>query len=112
VTSRAILHIGTEKTGTTALQLAFRRDAERLATLGVRYPDFRMPNQAALAYAAADDEADVRDLGAHIGLMPGETRAEFIARLHGWLHSETMAYPRARFVLSTEHAQSRLNSLG
>jgi hypothetical protein len=55
VSRRAILHIGTDKTGTTALQVAFRRDAERLATSGVRYPDFRMPNHAALVFAAADE---------------------------------------------------------
>lgn len=108
---RAILHIGTEKTGTTALQLAFHRDAERLATSGVRYPDFRMPNHAALVFAAADDEEMVRDLGVHVGLMPGETREDLTTRLHGWLKAETTAYPDARFVLSTEHAQSRLNSI-
>ncbi len=110
MTRRAILHIGTEKTGTTALQMAFRRDAERLATLGVRYPDFRMLNHAALAFAAADNAAGVQDLGPHIGLLPGETRADFVKRLHGWLESETSAYPEARFVFSTEHAQSRLTS--
>lgn len=111
MTRRAILHIGTEKTGTTALQMAFRREAERLAALGVRYPDFRMLNHAALAFAAADAEAGVQDLGPHIGLLPGETRADFVARLHGWLDSETRAHPDGRFVFSTEHAQSRLNSV-
>jgi hypothetical protein len=111
VTRRAILHIGAEKTGTTALQLAFRRDADRLAGFGVRYPDFLVPAHGALVYAAADKEASVRDMAPHIGLMPGETRAAFTARLHQRLAREVAAHPHATFVLSTEHAQSRLDSV-
>ncbi len=111
MTRRAILHIGTEKTGTTALQHAFRKDAERLAALGVRYPDFLVPTHGALAYVAADREASVCDMGPHIGLMPGESRTAFTARLHGWLAAEVAAHPDATFVLSTEHAQSRLESV-
>ncbi len=109
MTRRAILHIGTEKTGTTALQHAFRNDAERLAALGVRYPDFLVPTHGALAYVAADREASVCDMGPHIGLMPGESRTAFTARLHGWLAAEVAAHPDATFVLSAGHAASRCN---
>lgn len=110
MTRRAILHIGAEKTGTTALQLAFREDAERMALAGVRYPDLGGLSHAALVYAAADETEEVADLGPHIGLMPGETRTAFTARLHDRLAEEVRSYDGARFVLSTEHAQSRLVS--
>lgn len=110
MTRRAILHIGAEKTGTTTLQTAFCRDAARLADLGVRYPDLGGASHAALVYAAADADTQVADLAPHIGLMPGESRDAFVRRLEERLAAEIAAHPGARFVFSTEHAQSRLVS--
>lgn len=107
---RVLLHIGGEKTGTTALQLAFREDSERLAGLGVRYPDLGAPIHAGLVYCAADEHHHVADLESHIGLIPNETREAFCERLHDRLAHEVKMYQGMRFVLSTEHAHSRLVS--
>jgi len=54
---RAILHIGTEKTGTTAIQYRMRAVAQHLARQGVVYPEVLGPgNHTHLVAACMDDD--------------------------------------------------------
>jgi tetratricopeptide (TPR) repeat protein len=56
---RAILHIGTEKTGTTTLQAFLAANRDRLAARGYQYPSFcGALNHTGLAAYALDDAAD------------------------------------------------------
>jgi hypothetical protein len=106
---RAVLHIGTEKTGTTALQEALAASAPLLAEHGWRYPDLGPdPSHAALACYAADRDEDVEDIAAMAGVRPAEDRAAFSERLERRLTAEVAAHPEARFLFSTEHGHSRL----
>ncbi|HWR98367.1 MAG TPA: hypothetical protein VN317_08085 [Candidatus Methanoperedens sp.] len=49
--NRLYLHVGTHKTGTTALQQFFAGNRSRLSQLGVLYPDAGSPHHARLAAA-------------------------------------------------------------
>jgi hypothetical protein len=54
---RAILHVGTEKTGTTAIQNRLRAHAPQLARQGVLFPEVLGPgNHTHLAAACMDDD--------------------------------------------------------
>ena len=82
---RAILHIGTEKTGTTAIQNRMRASALQLAQQGVLYPEVLGPgNHTHLVAACMDD--DVWDgVKAHIlathAVDPRQFRRRFQAEL-------------------------------
>lgn len=106
---RAVLHIGTEKTGSTTIQtfLAARRAA--LPALGVAFP--RAPgesNHLALA-AAAGDPAHVADLVRGLDPATGD-QAAIGFRLHRDLARELAALPPAvhTVLFSAEHLHSRL----
>lgn len=49
-----VLHVGTHKTGTTALQRFFADNRALLSRLGVHYPDVGKPHHAGLAWALRD----------------------------------------------------------
>jgi len=109
--ARAVLHIGTEKTGTTTLQKHLLLNDAALAKGRWRYPYLGGgPAHTALAVCAADSDADVFDLDGLSGRVPGEERSAFVARIDAALSAEVRAHPKARFLLSTEHAHSRLVS--
>jgi hypothetical protein len=74
---RLVLHMGTHKTGTTTIQRALHRDRDRLAKLGVHYPDpeplfgkaVAHHHQFARAVTRVDDERypAAKAFVAHIG---------------------------------------------
>lgn len=111
----AILHIGTEKTGTTTLQHTLARSAEALGRKqkpgqgGFHYPMLGAGNAHAALVARAKMRGNEADLPALAGRHPGESRPAFDARIDDELAREVAAHPDATFIFSSEHASSRLN---
>lgn len=107
---KAILHIGTEKTGTSTLQTFLSRNRERLNANGFHYPRFAGAiNHTRLgAYAAADEVRD--DLRIDIGVTDAEALAAFRSRLDAEAAEEVAAHPGRTFVFSNEHCSSRLTT--
>lgn len=105
---KLILHIGTEKTGTTSIQQALAVDRDRLAGQGILFPRlFGSSNHMELAVAAmtpsADDELQMIELG-----RQSETHEEYIQRLRAQLRSEIAQSGVDQVLLSNEHCHSRL----
>ena len=109
---RCILHIGTEKTGTTALQSVLSQQRELLLSHGVHY-------------AAAPGELNCRSLAA--AFTPQGVRDDYLTRtgltepekFTQWRHdllaqiSQEIAAARGRchtYILSSEHLSSRLTT--
>jgi len=105
---KLILHIGTEKTGTTTIQAWLRLQRESLLAAGVLFPvSPGEQNHTALAYFAGQ-EAAVRDLGLRpVGQTPADPailRREFAAAFE----REVLNSGASTVVLSNEHCSSRL----
>ena len=109
MTRRAILHIGTEKTGTTTLQHALARAREPLVEHGFRFPLLGAGHAQVALVTYAKSAGAVADLPALGGQGREETREAFDARIERELAAEVAAHPEATFILSSEHASSRLN---
>ncbi|MGF1445846.1 MAG: hypothetical protein ACFBRM_06550 [Pikeienuella sp.] len=108
--TRAILHIGIEKTGTSTLQKFLHKNREALDGLGVRYPVFPgQVNQTLLTAYAAEPERQARFL-AGIGVFDAAEHAEFRAEFATRAAAEVAAYPDHLFVFSNEHLSSQLTS--
>lgn len=105
--SRATLHIGLPKTGTTAIQTLLSDNREILSHYGFHYPDFfRAPNHLELAAYATNDSAWARKvLGIATDTELHEFKEAFAATL-GW---ETRS---GDWIFSSEHLSSRLKSEG
>lgn len=95
--ARAILHIGTPKTGTTFLQNTFASNRKNLQSVGITYPDFHKHDshtQLALAFNPADS-----DRHQQWGVTDrAQTRARIAKNLRASIK------PESRFVFSTESA--------
>lgn len=104
----AILHIGTEKTGTTSLQAFLSANRAALEQNGFRYARFAGDDnhRALAAYASADSERD--DLRQRFEITSAADLAGFRARLEAEAEAEIAAYPEHTFILSNEHCSSRL----
>lgn len=107
--ARAILHIGTEKTGTSAIQAYLAGNRAALREAGFIYssvPDGE--NHAALAiYAQDDDRTDDMRIGA--GIDTAAKLAAFRAHVEQIMADEVAAAaPDSVFIYSSEHCQSRL----
>lgn len=102
---RAVLHIGTEKTGSTSIQRCL---AARRGTLpGVRYAlSPGIENHTGLA-AYAQDDAVHDDLRQALGVA-SEDVAAYRRRLERDLAAEVDAHGASVFLFSNEHCQSRL----
>lgn len=107
---KVILHIGTEKTGTTSIQrtLAYERDI--LAAGGILYPKlFGSENHMEIAVAAMSnaraDELKMVELSRQDCDHP-----EYRRRLKDQLHSEIAEGDYHTLIISNEHCHSRLLS--
>lgn len=106
---RLVLHIGTEKTGTTSIQESLARNRQKLAELGYCHPVSPGPtNHVWLAMLAGQDRL-VADLAGFLGApVPelGLARAEFRRAFQ----AEMAALPASvhTVVLSNEHCHGRL----
>ncbi len=106
----ALLHIGTEKTGTQTLQRFLARNRAQLAARGILYP--RSPgetNHKALT-AFAQDDATRDELRIDLGVDDPADLARFRAGLTDALSRELAASGAARVILSNEHLSSRLTT--
>ncbi|WP_404713057.1 DUF6473 family protein [Sphingomonas sp. MMS24-J13] len=111
--ARAILHIGTEKTGTTAIQAYLAGNRAELRQAGIIYSSLpNGENHTALAmYAQDDDLTDDLRMGAGID-TPGKLAA-FRETVEQIMADEVAAAaPNSVFIYSNEHCQSRLINPG
>lgn len=114
---RIVLHIGSEKTGTTSIQHWAAANREALASRGILYPvapgeaaGGRIePNHVGLAIAVAD-RARRPDLLGMLGLTEPAAMASFIAGLPGRLAAEIAASGCHTMLLSNEHLSSRVKT--
>lgn len=105
---KLILHIGTEKTGSTSIQQALAADREALAARGILYPRlFGRPNHTQLAIAAADPNPNnVQQL---VELQrQGVDHPGYQARLAECLREEKASGRFDQMIVSSEHFHSRL----
>lgn len=106
--TRAILHIGTEKTGTTALQsyLATHRDA--LAQRGFRYSRVAgKTNHLRLYLYASEGVGHAKTMIDRIGR--NSDKEELEANFFKSLENEVYEYNDKIFVFSNEHCRGRLS---
>jgi len=108
---RCVLHIGTEKTGTSSIQkfLALNRDA--LAADGVYYAAVTGRNgEGQYSFVAATrDYPLTHDVGTVFNLTTEEDRVQFSGKLLSSLAAEFDQVPEAStWVVSSEHFHSRL----
>lgn len=106
----AILHIGTEKTGTSTLQAFFKENREALNAHGFHYPEFpgRINHTGLTAYAAEDGVRD--DLRIDLGVEDAATLAAFRTRLETEAAAELAGHTGRTVLFSNEHCSSRLTS--
>lgn len=111
MTRRLVLHIGTEKTGTTAIQDFLAHHRTRLGGLGVHYPEViaRETDARVLAAMVADDSPDHR-IFALVGARTAAERANARARWQARLAAEVRRSTAPIWLLSHEHMHSRLSS--
>lgn len=107
---KVILHIGTEKTGSTSIQRTLAEDREELAERGILYPRlFGSDNHMEIAVAAMDlsrdDELKIVELG-----RQNCDHLEYRRRLRDKLRSELAGGSFHTLVISNEHCHSRLLS--
>lgn len=109
---KLILHIGTEKTGSTSIQYAMAHDRKALAQRGILYPVlFGSENHFELAVYANEDEI-VDELKLYQLRAQHCDLATFRNRLRQHLANEVAAAPSAHtMILSNEHCHSRLTRL-
>ncbi len=110
---RLVLHIGTEKTGTTALQVWMHENTQALRQQGVWYAQsLGLPNNRAISVMSrASDQ--VEDGFHFFGLSSPEAHEAFV-RQRTAAFREDVETARAAgahtFVISNEHCQSRLRT--
>lgn len=109
---RIVLHIGTEKTGSTSVQAVLARHRAALPPHGFAYPEAPGAfNHLGIAAFAASEDKRVADLCRDLGVAGGPP--ELRAALPGALDAELSALPGAvhTLVFSAEHCHSRLLSV-
>ena len=110
--AKCIVHIGTEKTGSTAIQEHLKHNRDGLLEAGVLYPA-----SAGRVYAsqiefvgAIHNQPWVQDIGQALGIEDEQGQAAFRQRLSTELEKEFEKHPEAHTLLiSSEHFQSRLH---
>ncbi|MEM8819556.1 MAG: hypothetical protein AAGE90_08525 [Pseudomonadota bacterium] len=105
---RAILHIGAEKTGTTALQSFVAANRAALMARGFRYASFPGEETHWRLPAYAQDDAHFDDLRLYNGVHDAATLSQFRASVEAGLAAEATDWPDHVFLFSSEHCQSRL----
>lgn len=107
-----ILHIGTEKTGTTTIQQFLAANRPALASESVLYPVAGGAEGSQWGYAACAAEAPwASDLGVRLGIHDPESAAAYRAGLQAAMEREFAAHPACHTLLiSSEHFHSRLTT--
>ncbi|MEO0621659.1 MAG: hypothetical protein AAF183_05465 [Pseudomonadota bacterium] len=106
----AILHIGTEKTGTSSLQAFFKENRAALNQRGFHYPSWpgHINHTGLAAFAAADAVRD--DLRIDLGVDDAASLATLRERLAAEAAAETAAHAGRTHIFSNEHCSSRLTT--
>lgn len=108
---RIVLHIGTEKTGTSSVQKFLAKNRTALAAEGVVYPRFTGTDDGSQwgFVAAVQPRPWQTEIGARLGIW-GEAEANaYRQRLLEAIDTELRACPsRHTMILSSEHFHSRL----
>jgi hypothetical protein len=105
---RLVLHIGTEKTGTTTLQRFLHSNRQRLLGDGWTVPtSLGEPDQRRLA-AICNDDSFVDAFLRRYGLADPAARAEARAKWTEHFAKEVAAATTPNMVISSEHLSSRL----
>jgi hypothetical protein len=103
------LHIGTEKTGTTAIQNCFASHREKLAAAGILYPvSPGRSNHAGLIYFVAGERD--RPPSPHLIGITRDDAAAYSAGFMDRLRNEIAASGCETVFFSSEHLSSRLRS--
>jgi hypothetical protein len=105
--TRAVLHIGTEKTGTTALQAYLQRNRDALMRRGIMYSAAAgWQNHYRLAAFACKDAVD--DLRLICGVQTLQDLPAFRRKLKADLAAEVRRHSDKLFLFSNEHCHSRV----
>lgn len=111
---KCVIHIGTEKTGTTAIQSFLGSERKSLRSQGVLYPK-DMPKSTASQWefvAAVQSEPWRQDVGRAFGIKTESDQTRFRERLRSRLNDELGKSRKIHTLLiSSEHFHSRLNSI-
>jgi hypothetical protein len=111
VTKTIYLHIGTQKTGTTTLQMLGKHNRGKLAARGVLYPSAPGEvNHTGLALFATGGERCM-DLAMEAGLRGQASIDAYQAALPDRLRTEIAAAGTPKVWLSNEHLSSRVRTL-
>ena len=109
---KLLLHIGTEKTGTTSFQRWLQRNNEKLRASGVWHcQSLGLPDNRAMAVMGRRGD-DPDDGFYFFGIHSAEDHAAFVERMSAALKAEIAEASAAGsrvFVISGEHMQSRLH---
>ena len=108
---RIVLHIGTEKTGTTTIQTFFARNRDTFHAAYVLYPHSPgSPNHLKLS-AFADPNHTRGDILPGLGVTDIDSLETFRSEFRRNFYSEIHASPAKTLVLSNEHCHSRFRTL-
>ncbi len=109
--SHAIIHVGTEKTGTTSLQNVLGNNREWLREQGILYPKSGGKLNHTRLVAAAEDHGVIDNIKAHLMASRRESEDELRRSFRNDLAREVGAgAPWHTLVLSSELIHSRLHS--
>lgn len=108
---RAVVHIGTEKTGTTTLQEFLHRNRDRLRKQGLLFTQSagKRNNQQITVAAYPPERRD--DATIRLGIDSDEALRAYQRRIVDDLSGEIASHDGDRVLFSSEHLQSRLKSL-
>lgn len=108
--AECVIHIGTEKTGTSSIQRFLSANRHRLLSDGVVYPTgcgAEGGSQAAFVAASQRHPWDTR-LGRGLGITSSVTQLALREKLSKNIAECTAHSPRGRLLISSEHFHSRL----
>lgn len=108
---RCVLHIGTEKTGTSTIQRFLTKNRKALARDGVIYPSVTGENGGTQwgFVACVQDSPWKTDVGLSLGIYSASDQEKYREELRVKLQREFAASPKAdTLIISSEHLQSRL----
>lgn len=105
-----VLHIGTEKTGSTAIQHYLKENRQRLSKHGILFPIAESETHTSQweFVAISHQRPWIQDVGRELQVNNAEQQARFKEQLEAKLDSEFQASNAERLLISSEHFQSRL----
>ena len=106
-----IIHIGTEKTGTSTLQLFFQKNKSNFAKNDILIPKtLGEPYQSNLSVYAANIER-IDDLRKNRGLINEKLINDFRNKLENSFRREVENQNFSKLLISSEHLHSRFDSI-